>query len=54
MHLLDTVSPTSCSLSTSIPIYVFYRFIHFIYSFLGGRGDLPACSGFSKNEGENK
>ena len=51
MHLLDTVSPPSCSPSTSIPIYVFYRFI---YLFLGGRGDLTACSGFSKNEGESK
>lgn len=51
MHLLDTASPPSCSLSTSVPTYVFYRSV---YLFLGGRGDLTACSGFPKNEGESK
>lgn len=51
MHLLDTASPPSCSLSTSVPTYVCYRFV---YLFLGGRGDLTACSGFPKNEGESK
>lgn len=51
MHLLGTGSPPSCSLSASIPIYVVYICVCL---FLGGRGDLTACSGFPKNEGESK
>ena len=49
-HLLGSLSSQLPS-EHFYPIYAFYRFVCL---FLGGRGDLTACSGFPKNEGESE